>query len=182
MKNLRYKKEYNKDQYYVQRIKETAYIFQEYKLSSFIYLDLLRKIYYRSGYDWSFVIKQFRKEDYIWWSYTNYKENRKLHRFIDKLEMQSCTNSYPQNIITIVELINKYSYFNRRIRYYFTLMSWAHNIFIYYNRYYRYKKNNRLFGKKEHINLKHGHKLHFIAYMYHRQFTGAKLNRNHLRY
>ena len=85
MKNLRYKKEYNKDQYYVQRIKETAYIFQEYKLSSVIYRDLLRKIYYRSGYDWSFVKKQFRNEDYIWWSYTNYKENRKLHRFIDEL-------------------------------------------------------------------------------------------------
>ena len=96
--------------------------------------------------------------------------------------MQPCQLGYPFNIIRIVELINRYSYFNQRIRYYFALMSWAHNIFIYYNRYYRYHKNNRLFGKKEHLNLKHGYKLHFVAYMYHRQFTAVKLDRNHLRY
>ena len=87
MKNKEYIKEYSKDQYYAQRIKETAHIFQENKWSSFIYRDLLRKIYYRSGYDWSLITVQFRNEDYIWWSYITYKESRTLNRFIDKLEM-----------------------------------------------------------------------------------------------
>ena len=177
-----YNKEYSKDEYYTRRVKQTAYIFQEYKLSSRIYLDLLKKIYHRSGYNWSLILIQFRNEDYIWWSYITYTESRKLTRFIDILEMESCNLGYPQNIIKIVKMINLHCYFNRRIRYFFTLMSWAHNIFIYYNRYYRYRKNNRLFGKKEHLALKNGHKLHFVAYMYHRQYTGARLNKNHLRY
>ena len=182
MKNKQYNKEYSKDKYYRRRVKETHYIFQEYKLSSLIYQDLLRRIYHRSGYDWSLILIQFRNEDYIWWSSVTYKESRTLNRFIDKLEMFSCNLGYPQNIIKIVELINLHSYFNRRIRYFYILMSWASNIFIYYNRYYRYQKNNRLFGKKEHLNLKHAHKLHFVAYMYHRQYTGVRLDKNHLRY
>ena len=175
-------KEYSKDEYYTWRVKQAAYIFQEYKRSSGIYLDLLRRIYHRSGYDWSLILIQFRNEDYIWWSYITYQQSRELRRFIDILEMQSCDKGYPRNIIKIVEIINSHCYFNRRIRYFFTLMSWAHNIFIYYNRYYRYLKNNRLFGLKEHLDLRNGHKLHFVAYMYHRQYTGARLNRNHLRY
>ena len=175
-------KEYNKDKYYTQRVKETAYIFQEYKLSSVIYRDLLWKIYHRSGYDWSLILIQFRNEDYIWWSYVTYKQSRALARFIDILEMESCNLGYPQNIIKIVEIINFHCYFNRRIRYFYTLMSWANNIFIYYNRYYRYQKNNRIFDKKVHLNLKHGHKLHFVLFLYHRQVTGVKLNKNHLRY
>ena len=182
MKNKQYNKEYSKDEYYRKRVKEAAYIFREYKLSSCIYLDLLRRIYYRSGYDWSLILVQFRNEDYIWWSYITYKESRTLARFIDKLEMHSCNLGYPQNIIKIVELINLHCYFNRRIRYFFTLMSWASNIFIYYNRYYRYLKNNKLFGKNEHLDVKNGHKLHFIAYIYHRQYTSSRLNKNHLRY
>ena len=174
--------ERSKDHYYTQRIKNTAYMFQERKTSNVRYLDLLRRIYNRSGYDWSLIVVQFKNEDYIWWSYINFRESRTLNRFIDKLEMRSSDSGLPQKIIKIVELINKQTYFNRRIRYYFALMSWAHNIFLYYNRYYRYKKNNRLFNKKEHLSLKNGYKLHFVAYMYHRQFTGARLDRNHLRY
>ena len=182
MQNKQYNKEYSKDKYYTQRVKETAYIFKEYKLSALIYQNLLQKIYHRSGYDWSLISIQFRNEDYIWWSYITFRQTRTLARFTDVLEMQSCDLGYPKNIIKIVELINLHCYFNRRIRYFFTLMSWASNIFIYYNRYYRYRKNNRLFGKKEHLNLKHGHKIHFIAYMYHRQYTGHRLDKNHLRY
>ena len=143
MKNKQYNKEYSKDQYYTQRVRETAYMFQEYKLSSVIYRNLLRKIHNRSGYNWSLILIQFRNEDYIWWSYVTYKESRTLNRFIDKLEMLSCNLGYLQNIIKIVELINLHSYFNRRIRYFYILMSWASNIFIYYNRYYRYKKNQQ---------------------------------------
>ena len=181
MKN-KYNKEHSKDQYYAQRVKKTAYIMQENKWSCFIYHNLLKRIYYRSGYDWPLIKIQFRNEDYIWWSYITYKESRTLHRYIDKLEMYQCNLGFPQNIIKIIELINTHCYFNKRIRYFFTLMSWASNIFIYYNRYYRYKKNNKLFGKKEHLNVKHSHKLHFVAYMYHRQLTGVKLDKNHLRY
>ena len=174
---------YNKDEYYKQKVKQTAYIFQQWKLSSRIYLDLLTRIYNRSGYNWSLISIEFRNEDYIWWSYITYQENHKLRRFIDILEMkQACDRGCPHNIIRIIEIINMNSYFNRRIRYFFALMSWAHNIFIYYNRYYRYLRNNRLFGKKEHLNIKNGHKQHFVAYMYHRQCTGTKLNKNHLRY
>ena len=182
MRKLIYKrKEYNKDTYYKRKIQITAYIFKEYKLSSVIYRDLLRKIYH-SSYNWSLIRDEFRNEDYVWWSYSNYKENPTFNRFIDILEMRPCGNSYPPNIITIIEIINTYSYFNRRIRYFFILMSWAHNIFIYYNRYYRYKKNNKLFRIKQHLSIKHGHKLHFVAFLHHRQLTGAKLNKNHLRY
>ena len=185
-----YNKEYSKDeyykykiQYYKRKIEKTDYIFQQSRISSRIYFPLLKRIYNRSGYNWSLVSNQFRHEDYVWWSYVNYQENRKLRRFIDILEMElACDRGCPHNIISIVELINMNCYFNRRIRYFFTLMSWAHNIFIYYNRFYRYHKNNKLFGKIEHLNVKNGHKLHFIAYMYHRQYTGARLNKNHLRY
>ena len=171
----------SKEEYYRRRVKQTSYFTQEWKIASRINLDLLRKIYNRSGYNWSLILIQFRNEDYVWWSYNTY-QCPNLRRFIDILEMeQACDRGYPKNIIRIVEIINSYTYFNRRIRYFFTLMSWAHNIFIYYNRYYRYQANNRLFGIKQQLNIKNGHKLHFVAYMYHRQYTGVKLNRNHLR-
>ena len=175
--------EYSKYKYYKRKVTQTAYIFQQSRVSSRIYFDLLKRIYNRSGYNWSLISVQFRYEDYVWWSYITYQENPKLRRFIDILEMQAaCDRGCPQNIVKIVEIINMNCYFNNRIRYFFTLMSWAHNIFIYYSRYYRYQANKKLFGKKEHLDLKNGHKLHFVAYMYHRQYTGARLNKNHLRY
>ena len=124
----KYNEEYNKDEYYKRKVKQTAYIFQQSKLSSRIYFDLLKRIYNRSGYNWSLISIQFRNEDYIWWSYITYQENPKLRRFIDILEMQACDHGCPQNIIKIVEIINMNCYFNHRIRYFFTLMSWAHNI------------------------------------------------------
>ena len=93
-----YNKEYSKDEYYRWRVKQTAYIFQEYKPNCGIYLDLLRRIYHRSGYDWSLILVQFRNEDYIWWSYISYQQSRELRRFIDILEMQSCDKGYPRNI------------------------------------------------------------------------------------
>ena len=65
-----------------------------------------------------------------------------------------CDMGCPHNILAIVELINMNTYFNRRIRYFFTLMSWAHNIFIYYNKFYRYLKNDKLFGKKQRLAIK----------------------------
>ena len=108
----KYNKEYNKDEYYKRKVKQTAYIFQQSKLSSRIYFDLLKRIYNRSGYNWSLISIQFRNEDYIWWSYITYQENPKLRRFIDILEMQACDHGCPQNIIKIVEIINMNCYFN----------------------------------------------------------------------
>ena len=174
------KKEYSKDQYYTQKVKSTTYMLG-YRLSSVIYRDLLQKIYNRSGYIWSVISFQFQNEDYVWWSWVNFVENRRLTRLVDELEMVPCDHGYPKNIMYIIEIINLHCYFNRRIRYFFTLITWASNIFIYYNRYYRYKSNNRLLGKKEHFDFKNGYKLHLVAYINHRQYTGHRLDKNHLR-
>ena len=183
-------KEYSKEEYYKckisyykKRIEKSDYILKQSRISSRIYFQLLKWIYSSSGYNWHLISNQFRFEDYVWWSFTNYQQNVRLRRFIDTLEMEyKCDMGCPHNIITIVELINMNTYFNRRIRYFFTLMSWAHNIFIYYNRFYRYLKNDKLFGKKQCLAIKNSHKLHFVAFMCHRQYTGVKLNKNHLRY
>ena len=173
--------DYSKDQYYKSLVKKTDYFIGR-EISCRLNQEILKKIHL-SGYNWHLILTLFRNEDYIWWSYVNYQENRKLRQFIDILEMEHrIDRGLPLNIIKIIEIINISCYFNRRIRYFFSLMSWAHKIFIYYNRYYRYKKNSTLFGKKEHLSTKNAHKLHFIPYMYHRQYTGAKLNKNHLRY
>ena len=169
--------------YYNKEIKKSKYIKKQSKISRRIYYPLLEKIYSKSGYNFYLITNQFPYEDYIWWSFTNYNENRKLRKYIDELEMDYKTDSgCPQNIIQIVEVINMNTYFNRRIRYFFTLLSWAHNIFIYYNRFYRYLKNDKLFGKKQRIAIKRGHKLHFVRFMFHRQYTGIKLNKNNLKF
>ena len=184
------RKQYKTEEYYIgkvscynKKIEKLAHVKKQSKISRRIYYPLLQRIYTKSGYNWSLVTNQFRYEDYVWWSYTNYNENRKLRIYIDQLEMDYKTDmGYPHNIIAIVELINMNTYFNRRIRYFFTLMSWAHNIFIYYNRFYRYLQNDRLFGKKRRLAIKHGHKLHFVRFIYHRQYTGVKLNKNNLQF
>ena len=183
-KNNRREKYYKgKVNYYKKRIEKSEYIVKQSKKSSRIYFPLLKSIYNKSGYNWYLIINQFCYEDYIWWSYTNYEKNTRLRKYIDMLEMDyKCDLGCPHNIISIVELINMNTYFNRRIRYFFTLMSWTHNIFIYYNRFYRYLKNDKLFGKKQHVAIKHRHKLHFVAFICHRQCTGMKLNKNNLRF
>ena len=169
--------------YYNKKVETSAYIKNQSKISRKKYYPLLQKIYSKSGYNWYLITVQFSYEDYIWWSYTNYNENRQLRKYIDDLEMEYKTDlGCPNNIIHIVELINMNTYFNRRIRYFFTLMSWAHNIFIYYNRFYRYLKNDKLFGKTRYLAIKHSHKLHFVPFMYHRQLTGVKLNKNNIHF
>ena len=168
--------------YYNKRVELSAYIKKQSKISRNEYYLLLQKIYATSGYNWYLITNQFPHEDYIWWSYTNYSQNRKLRLYIDELEMDYKTDlGCPRNIISIVEIINVNTYFNRRVRYFFTLMSWAHNIFIYYNRFYRYLQNDKLFGKKQRVPTKDRHKLHFVPFMYHRQITAVKLSRNNLR-
>ena len=80
----------------------------------------------------------------------------------------------------IVEFVNKITYFNKNIKHFMWVLTWSREIIIYYNRYYRYLKNERLFGKKNFLNYKNGHKLHFISYIKHRELTGVRLNKNHL--
>ena len=168
--------------YYNKKVELSTYVMKHSEISRNEYYLLLQKIYATSGYNWYLITNQFPHEDYVWWSYTNYSQNRRLRLYIDELEMYYKTDlGCPHNIISIIEIINVNTYFNRRIRYFFTLMSWAHNIFIYYNRFYRYLHNDKLFGKKQRIPMKHRHKLHFIPYMYHRQITGVKLSKNNLR-
>ena len=83
-------------------------------------------------------------------------------------------------------LINKMTCFNARIRYYFYVLDWSQKIFLYYNRYYRYLANERKFNKKKIMEKimekRNSYKVHFIPYIYHRQLTGSRLDRNHLRY
>ena len=181
--NKREKYYKGKISYYKRRIEKSDYIVEQSKASARIYFSLLKRIYNKSGCNWFLITNQFPHEDYIWWSFTNYESNARLRKFIDILEMDyKCDLGCPVNIIAIVELINMNTYFNRRIRYFFTLMSWAHNIFIYYNRFYRYLKNDKLFGKKQRLAIKHRHKLHFVAFISHRQYTGFKFNKNNLQF
>ena len=132
--------------------------------------------------DWRILLANFRYEQYVWRFYPNLKENAKFETISNKLELQYKTNTLPKNIIFIIGLVNTITCFNRRIKYYLYILHWNQRIFMYYNRYYRYLGNDKKFGKKNLFKHKHGHKLHFVAYMYHRQFTAIKLDRNHLRY
>ena len=132
--------------------------------------------------DWRILLANFRYEQYVWRFYPNLKENAKFEAISNKLEIQYKTNSLPKNIIFIIGLVNTITCFNRRIKYYLYILHWNQRIFMYYNRYYRYLGNDKKFGKKKNLKYKHSHKLHFVAYMYHRQFTGVRLDKNHLRY
>ena len=132
--------------------------------------------------DWRLLLANFRYEQYVWRFYPNLKENNTFEAISNKLELRYKTMTLPRNIIFIVGLVNTITCFNRRIKYFLYILHWNQRIFMYYNRYYRYLNNDKMFGKKKFLSYKHSHKLHFIAYMYHRQFTGVRLDRNHLRY
>ena len=132
--------------------------------------------------DWRILLANFRYEQYVWRFYPNLKKNAKFETISNKLELRYNTNALPKNIIFIIGLVNTITCFNRRIKYYLYILHWNQRIFMYYNRYYRYLGNDKKFGKKNCLKYKNSHKLHFIAYMYHRQFTGVRLDRNHLRY
>ena len=60
------------------------------------------------------------------------------------------------------------------------MLTWSQKIYRYYDRYYRYIRNERLFGGKKFLNYKHGHKLHFISYIKNRELIGIRLNKNHM--
>ena len=132
--------------------------------------------------DWRILLVHFKYKQYIWRFYPNLKRNPKLDIVSNKLEFDPETNSVPKNIIFIVGLINTLTCFNHRVRYYLYILHWSQKLFLYYNRYYRYLANEKKFGKKTLFKKKHGHKVHLIACIYHRQLTGIRMEKNHLRY
>ena len=79
-----------------------------------------------------------------------------------------------------MELINGVTFFNKQIRQFVWTLTWSRQIFRYYDRYYRYLQNERLFGKKKFLNYKNGHKLHLISCIKNRELTGIRLNKNHM--
>ena len=141
-------------------------------------ISLLESIKQNSIFDWK-LIQTLKYEDYIWWSYPNFKRNERFKSFSDKLDLKT-NNGIPKCIIKIVELINGVTFFNKQIKQFVWVLTWSRQIFMYYDRYYRYLQNERLFGKKKFLNYKHGHKLHFISCIKNRELTGIRLNKNHM--
>ena len=144
--------------------------------------QLLKYIKHKSSMDFRILLANFRYEQYVWRFYPNLKENIKFETVSNKLELRCKTDSLPKNIIFIVGLVNIITCFNRRIKYILYIIHWNQKIFMYYNRYYRYLCNDKMFGKKNFLKRKHSHKLHLVASIYHRQFTGVRFDKNHLRY
>ena len=140
---------------------------------------LLEHIKLHSTFDWKLLVNDFKYEDYVWWSYLNLKGNVRFRQFSDILEMENRCNGTPKCIIKVVQLINEVTFFNERIRYCLWIILWNQKIFTYYDRYYRYFENERLFGEKKFLNYRHGHKLHFISCIKNRELTGVRLNKNH---
>ena len=48
----------------------------------------------------------------------------------------------------IVKLVNKITYFNKEIKHFIWILAWTQELFTYYNRYYRYLRNEKVFGKQ----------------------------------
>ena len=137
----------------------------------------LKRVTSRSYFHWK-LIHLVNYEDYIWWSYGNFTWNDKFEIFCLNVQLQNDIG-LPKCIIKIVELINKNTYFNKQIRRFAWILKHGMKIFQYYNRYYRYLHNEKLFGKKKFLNYKDGHKLHLISCIKNRELTGIRLNRNH---
>ena len=125
------------------------------------------------------LIASVKYEDYVISSYPNFKNNAKFQVFSHGLDLRR-NNGLPKCIIKIVQIINEISYFNTRIRQFIWAFTWSQQIFWYYDRYYRYLRNEKLFGKKTFLNYRHGHKLHFISCIKNRELTGARINKNHM--
>ena len=137
----------------------------------------LKRVKSRSYLNWK-LIHSVNYEDYIWWSYPNFAHNIKFEIFCANMEFK-LNNGLPKCIIKIVEMINMVTYFNKQIRQFAQILMFTQDVFKYYNRYYRYLGNEKLFNKKKFLNYKNGHKLHFISCIKNRELTGVKLNTNH---
>lgn len=96
---------------------------------------LLKKIKQNSIFDWR-LLKTIYYEDYVWWSYPNIRQNEKLNVIIHEIEFKR-NNGVPKNIMLIVKLVNKITYFNKEIKHFIWILAWTQELFTYYNRYYR---------------------------------------------
>ena len=163
-KETRQKKKKRIKNYYVRHPYERNIIF-------------LKRVISRSYFHWK-LIHSVNYEDYIWWSYANFTRNNKFEIFCHNVHLGK-DNGLPKYIIKVVELINMNTYFNKEIRRFAWILTWRQGVFKYYNRYYRYLNNEKLFGKKKFLNYKNGHKLHLILCIKNRELTGLRLNKNH---
>ena len=146
-------------------------------------IELLEYIKKQSKIDWKILLINFRYEQYVWRFYPILKRNLKIDTFSRQLELSKRNNGLPENIISIVYLVNRITSFNKRIKYYFYILHWNQRIFLYYYRYYRYLENEKKFNNKTKILTKrNSYKIHFIPYIYRRQLTGMRIERNYLRY
>ena len=141
---------------------------------------LLKTIKQNSIFDWR-LIRTIQYEDYICWSYPNFRQNEKFHVIVNQMGFKT-NNGVPRNIMFIVEFVNKITYFNKKIKHFATVLMWTHKLMLYYNRYYRMLNNKRLFEKSNFLSYNNGHKLHFISYIKKRELTGHKLNKNHMKF
>ena len=144
-------------------------------------IKLLKYIKNKSRVDYKILLYNFSCEQYVWRFYPTLKTDAKFIMMSRKVEFKR-NNSIPKNIIDIVYLINKMTCFNARIRYHFNILEWSQKMFLYYNRYYRYLANETKFNKRKLLKKRNSHKVHFTAWIYHRQITGIRLQRNYLRY
>ena len=144
-------------------------------------IELLKYIKNKSIVDYRTLLCHFRNEQYVWRFYPTLKTNLTFTKISSEIEFET-NNSIPKNIIFIVYLINKMTCFNARIKYYFNVLSWSQKMFLFYNRYYRYLANEKKFGKKTLMKKKNNFKVHFTAWICHRQITGIRLQKNYLRF
>ena len=145
-------------------------------------IELLRYIKKQSRIDSTILLINFKYEQYVWRFYPTLKRNLKLNTFSRQLELTKRNNGIPKNIIFIVYLVNRITCFNSRVRYYFYILHWGQRLFLYYDRYYRYLKNEKKFGNKKILPKRNNYKVHFVPYIYHRQLTGIRIQKNYLRY
>ena len=143
--------------------------------------ELLTYIRKESRIDWTIILINFRYESYVWRFYPVLKKNLNIALVSRDLELTK-NNGVPKNILFIVYLINKITCFNARVRFYFYVLHWNQKIFLFYNRYYRYLGNEKKFGKRNIIPKKYNHKVHFIPYLYRRELTGVRIEKNHLHF
>ena len=143
-------------------------------------IELLKYIRKQSIRDWEIILMNFRYESYVWRCYPTLKKNLEIATFSRQLELQKRNNGLPKNVLFIVYLVNRFTYFNARIRFYFYVLHWSQKIFLVYDRYYRYLDNERKFGKRKIIPKKYSYKVHLIPNLYRREVTGTRINKNYM--
>ena len=117
-------------------------------------------------------------QSYIRWCSKTFEREKKFILFSTNLDI-ICNNGLPKCILKVVEMINRVTFFNKEIRKFVYRATWYKRVFMFYHRYYRYQSAEKLFGKKNFVSARHGHKVHFISYVRRREITGSRTNRNY---